>query len=111
MKAWLRYFIPRPRWKPVPRVLVTKLSAKGASDDELLLIKSGHARSIQHARELMTKYNATTGVECLELLPPPRKVTFWERLHRLILRLAGHDDRDIYRRRTDNRIDVEYRYK
>jgi hypothetical protein len=110
MKAWLRYFIPKPRWQNVPRVLVERLDSRGAGQEELLLIKSGRARNIQHAKELMMRYGASTAVECLKLMPPPRRVTFLERLYRLFLKIAGHDERNVYRKSSD-RIGVKFRFK
>lgn len=111
MKAWLRYFIPRKRWRSVPRVLVETLTSRGADPEELLLIKSGAARNIQHARELFAIYQGTTAAEILKKIPPARRRTFGERLYALFMKFVGHDDRNVYYRKEDNRIEVRYIFK
>jgi predicted Zn-ribbon and HTH transcriptional regulator len=68
-----------------------------ADEQEQLLMFLNKARSPEMARELLEKYHARHASDVLKHLQKRKKVTFRMRLNRLLLKMAGHDERDPYR--------------
>jgi len=93
----INYFTPKPKFKRVPRQIITDYKIMDADEQEQLLMFMNKARSPEMARELLEKYNAQHATDVLRHLPKRKKTTFGMRLNRLLLKMAGHDERDPYR--------------
>jgi len=101
------YFTPKPKFKSVPRQIISDYKIMEADEQEQLLMLLNKARSPQSARNLMEKYQAQHAADVLRQLPKRKKITFWTRLKRLLLKMDGHDERDPYRcdLRNMNKLD------
>lgn len=109
IRAVLRYLL-RGRWRPVPRVLINPYTLANASEDEKLLMALGHARSPDHARELLERWGPTAA-DVVDNIPR-RRARWKARLRNLLMRLDGHQPGNPYR--ADKRaptLEHKIRYK
>lgn len=91
------YFKPKPKFKRVPRQIISDYKIQNANEQERLLMLFNKARSPKAARELLKKYQVETATEVLKLLPQRKPITFRTRFNRLLLKMSGHHEGDPYR--------------
>lgn len=108
MTRLIKYLFPRRPFHKPRSAVVSPFPAKELDlyrDDLTYLVRLGVTRSREHSAVLMKKYRAKTADELLALLPPRRRRN---RFYALILRIDGHDPRDMYKGRKSQTIRVDY---
>lgn len=85
---FVRYMTRRRRIPDLPRHFVTAYKPDELDADTRLLMMAGRSRDPRRVRHLEEVYGAR-GAELLDLLPPPRRATVWERLAAFGRRIEG----------------------
>jgi hypothetical protein len=106
-----RWFVPRDKWRKVPRRLISPYQMMGANENERLLMKLGVARSPQDAKLLFAKFNTDDPNEVLARLPKKRGKKAIQRLKELGRRYEGHDTSNPYERHRDDSKVIRVRYR
>jgi len=104
----IKYLFPRRPFHKPRNAVISPYPAKELDmyrDDLTYLVRLGVTRSREHSAVLMKRYRAKTADELLARLPPRRRRN---RFYDLILRIDGHDARDMYKPRKSQSIRVDY---
>lgn len=102
IKSWFKkstyHLLP-----PLQNTLTSRYDPALATDDELLLMMSGHVKDPAEARRLMAEYGIYNAPQLLPLLPV-RKVDWQRRVRNWIMFLEGSQATNPYldRRRPEN---------
>lgn len=101
-------FFPKSRIWSVPSHLSSRYNLEKATEEEIMLMKSGHARCPQEAQKLMTKHRLRAW-EIIQQYPRQRD-TMWTRFKRrtnaVLMRIEGASNYKRPHQRPKNRLPV-----
>lgn len=106
----IKYLYPkRPFHKPRHAVISPYPAHElNQRDDLTYLVRLGIARSREHAHNLMKQYNVMTAEDLIRVLPHRRRPN---RFYDLLMRIDGHDPRDLYRVKARQTVRTEYIFR
>lgn len=120
MNRWIRFFAGRKPllWRIPASQYTQAYDIRNATSDELLLIRSGHARNPIEAKLILARFKGKRAYEIIPLLPR-RTPTRWQlikgQIKRFIMRVEGSNDISPYpksnKAKDSARLTIRVKYK